>query len=644
MAEGALVAEPLQMQGKFEVNRHVRIPTDDPDVTLAADLFLPIGRGSVPALVMLFPYRRDLIGENLGQFFGWFAARGYACLLVDLRGTGSSDGVRRRIADADEGADGVAAIEWAASQPWSTGRVGMWGSSYGCVTTLRTATMQPSSLNAIIASEGPLDLGREAFSIDGARTDLMQRVMWGGAMLAAQLLPPLLSHGARDEQQRWRKRLHETDPVVMDLTPGPGREGWPDRVIDATSIGVPTFCVGGWRDLYCDATARTYAHIAAPKKLLMGPWGHVLPHQARLEPVDFPSIALRWWDFWLRGIDNGIMDEPPVTLYVEGAMPGWRSYVYWPSETRLRFATGADTTLVSALPDIAPTGVIADYEPDATIGTLSGLIGLGRGEYGGSLDQHEDDMRSASATSEPMLDDLIVAGHPEVLVRLAGEGSTVRRLVVRLSDVDPQARSTSISIGVVCPDGQSRQHRIWLSPSAYRVPAGNRLRVSVSDADFPRLLPLPKPIPFAIARIELHIPTVGEDQGEPVDVPSVDPSTDAIPVAGVEQPASWTITRDPINDGIEVAIGSRTPPLRTSQGHLIEQYAEARARVRRMAPDAAVTVGTSTVVARMRAGETITASATIRCTQTALWARGEVTIDDLTYFSRIWEGPLEHDA
>jgi putative CocE/NonD family hydrolase len=627
-----------------EIRRDVRIPTANPQATLSADLYLPAGTDPVPALVTVIPYRKDFLGGiSLHAALRCFAERGYACLLVDSRGTGSSDGLPRPKFDSGEGDDAVAAIEWAAAQPWCTGNVGMWGISIGGFATMRAASRRPPNLKAIIPIMTPLDPGREAVHHDGARVDLNQRALWSGSMLVQQLLPPLLNYTSVQEQRRWYQRLHETEPFIVDLARhGPGDPVWQERVIDATSITVPALCVGGWRDLYAEAMTRAYEQIQGPKKLLIGPWMHTMPQDSRFEPIDFLSIALRWWDHWLRGIDNGVMDEPPVTLYRLGSSPGWRSFESWPpAKSELVLATGTDTTLTEPAPDETPaTGAIADYQPDPTTGALSGLWGIPNSGFGLPLDQHDDDMRAMSATGEPLPTDLLICGRPEVSVRLARENSTaapaVQRLVVRLAEVDPHGRSTFITTGVVCPDELSATHRIVLRSTSYTVPAGHRLRVVLSDSDFPRLTPLAHPSPLRVAHIALSAPTLPDDAGAPVHLPAIDKPAPQPSQAGMV----WTITRDPIHDGIEVRIGSSTSGVHTSQGHLLETHGEVRAMVRRAVPDATVTTGTHTAMARMSTGETIVVTATVRCTQTALWARGEVTIDDTTTYSRTWEAAL----
>lgn len=638
-----------------EIQRDVRIPTADPQVTLSADVYLPVGAGSVPALVTAYPYRKDYMGVSVDAHLRWFAQRGYACLIVDLQGTGSSDGTRRPKCDPGEGDDAVAAIEWAADQPWCSGNVGMWGISYGGIITMRAASRRPPHLKAIIPMMATLDPGW-AIHPNGARGDMLQLIFWGGSMLASQLLPPLLNYTSVEEQRRWKRRLHDTEPFIMDLARhGPNHPTWQGRMIDAELITVPALCVSAWRDVFPDAMIHAYERMQGPKKLLIGPWGHTFPEASRFQPISFLSIALRWWDHWLREADNGVQDEPPISLYMldaRGENSGWRSFESWPpAKSELMLTTGLDTTMIEPAEGMAsPSEAIAEYFPDPTIGALSGLQGLGRGEFGLPLDQHDDDARAVSFTSGRLQDDLIICGRTEVSVRLDHEqvtpASPVERIVVRLTEVDPEGRSVLITSGVACPEEPADTHRITLSPTSYRVHAGQRLRVVVSDSDFPRLTPLPNPRPIRVAGIELSVPTVLENEGTLLDMPtSRKPTTSATTPglgAGFQTAENWTITRDPLHDGLEVAIGARSAGVHTSQGHFFRTHSDLAATVRRETPDAAVSSGTSRIHLTMSTGESITVTATVRCTQTSLWARGEVTVDDLQLFTRIWEAPLGH--
>jgi uncharacterized protein len=608
-------------------HRDVRIPTGRPGVTLSADVYRPVTDRPMPALVTVLPYRKDFVaGAGYDGPARWFAARGYAGLVVDLLGTGASDGVRRPEFDPGDADDALAAIDWAAAQPWCDGAVGMWGLSYAANVTLRTAARRPDRLRAILAVAHGLDPARDSVHPDGARGDLHALVNRGASMLVQQLLPPLVDDAAPAGRQRWRRRLPAGEPVFVDYARhGPHDPVWRSRAIDGSAITVPALCVGGWRDAFPDGLIDAYERIAGPKKLLMGPWGHLLPHLSAYEPVDFLAIALRWWDHWLGGIATGVMDEPAVTVHRPGPAPRWLGFDRWPPPS--------DPLVLRAAPPAS--GVIARHEPDATVGALRGLPGLGLGEEFPPRDQHDDDMRSVSATSAPLAAGIVVGGRPLVRVSVASDGP-VGRLVVRLTDVDPDGRSVLITAGVHCPaDAGADRHVVTLRPIVHPVPAGHRLRVAIGDADFPRLMPVVPPAAFDVTAIEVWVPALRG--GVPVTLPAV-----AAPDAGPPSTA-LRITRDQQGDGIEVVLAGGESEHRGPDGLPYRLRGELTARVRPAEPEQAVLTGVQVGEVRLSTGELVTASATVRCTQTALHAEAEVTTDGTVVFSRSWEARLDPD-
>ncbi|MYW91692.1 CocE/NonD family hydrolase [Amycolatopsis rubida] len=611
-----------------EVLRDQRIPTTDPAVTLSADVFRPAGVPA-PALLTLQPYRKDLlVGTHQQATMRWFAERGYACVLVDLRGTGASDGLPRPKFAAEEGEDALAAMNWAAAQPWCTGDLGAWGISYGAVTAMRAAALDHPRLKALIAIMGPLDPSRDAFDHDGARADLHQRVYWSASMLVEQLLPPLTGYDTVEARRRWHARMYEVEPFLLDFARhGPADPALADRVLDPHSITVPAFCVGGWRDPYADAITRLYEQLPGAKQLLMGPWMHAMPQDSPYEPMDFLPKALSWWDRWLRGADPAPPDEPPVSVYVQG--DGWRHYETWPPQKdELVLVAGADAVLAEEPAD----AFTAHYDPDPTSGALSGLWGFPSPGYGLPVDQHDDDVRSVMANSRPLSGDLVLCGRPEVVVGIS-EGAP-ERIVVRLADVDPDGRSKFIVAGVHCPAEATGQYRIRLRATAYRVPAGHRLRVTVSDSDFPRLVPLPQPEPFTLSGLELAVPAVAEDLGVPAEV--------SVPATRVRPSGSWSLTRDPVRDRAEVAITSGRPPeVTTADGHRIRARSDLRAAVEAAHPGASFATAEHETAITANTGEHVVVAVTIRCDRAVLWAHATVAVDGAEIFGKTWHLPLE---
>jgi predicted acyl esterase len=610
------------VSGPYEVriSRGVRIGTATPGATLAADLFLPAGAGPVPAVVALLPYRRDVLGgAGCWTTLRRFAAAGYAAVLVDCQGLGSSDGAARAPFDPAEADDGVAAVEWAARQPWCSGPVGMWGFSYGAALALRTASRQPEPLRAVVSLMGMLDPERDFVHPGGVRGAVGPLGVWGLGTLVNQLLPPLADHHDPAEQRRWRDRLEHAEPYLVDVDRHPpGHQVWRSRTIDAGSVTVPTLSVGGWRDMFCDAAVRIYEQVRGPRGLLMGPWMHSAPDDAAVEPVDGTAVALRWFDRWLGG---GAGADPPVTVYVQGFEPGWRALPDWPSPVSPGVLSGAGGVLPA----------------DATLGPLSGLWGIPNGGFGPPLDQHDDDARALAVTGEPLTAPLLLLGRPVVTVT---GPAAAGRLVVKLADVDPAGRSTLVTGAVLAPapadrTGAAGGRPVVLDPTCYRVARGHRLRVVVSAAAFPRVWPvLPGPgtdDPGRVRDLVVALPAAA-DQGRPV---------------GVERPPSvpygewvtdtprWQIVRDLVGDRVTVVVGDA---LRAELpgGHTIGQDTDIRATAGRDAPGTAELRASSTAEVRLATGEAVLVRAELLLTEQTGAATGAVSVDGVTVAVRNW--------
>jgi predicted acyl esterase len=618
------------------IERDVRIPTEDAGISLSAVVYRPDTSTRVPALVSVYPYRTDAwIHEYHRPYMEWFAQRGYASVLVDLRGTGCSDGTLRPFHDPEEADDGVAAIAWAAEQNWCTGSVGMWGLSFGGFMTMATAQRNPSALKAIMPLMNSTDPERETMHPGGARGGLQPLVQWGLQQLTYQLLPPMFGFDDPAQQVRWASRLtHE--PALSDLSAhGPGHPIWEQRRLHPDLITVPAFCVGGWRDSFQLSIPQAYEQMKGPKRLLMGPWGHVIPQGSPFSAIDFRALALRWWDYWLRGIDNGVMDEDPVVVHVQGDRPEWRALPTWPpmGSARVELGSGDDATLRYDHPS---EGV---YEPDPRIGPYSGIQCIGASSrLVLPLDQHTDDMRSCTLTSAPFDDDVLICGLPELRFKvedLASDQAAIERIVFRLTDVDPTGRSTMITtyLATMLPGGTSQHGRFW--PTAYRVARGHRLRVVVSDSAFPWLVPLAHPRPFRLSDVSVHIPTLTEGDSVRVDVPSVD-----TPLSGLTfSDSDWSIAEEPNREGVRFTMWTRrdyTAPA----GHRLREDSHSNAYVCRTAPHQVVYSGERSVVASMRSGETITVKARVHTNHGMMTAEARVTIDDVCAFTNQWRVPL----
>ncbi|MEV4313963.1 CocE/NonD family hydrolase [Actinocrispum sp. NPDC049592] len=602
------------------VVRDVRIPAGQSDMTLSADLFLPSAAGPVPVLVTVLPYRRDVAALTGSVTERWFAARGYASLLVDIRGTGSSDGAQRPPFDPGDAEDALAAIDWAAGQPWCDGKVGMWGHSYGAMTALRTASCRPAALKAIIAVQGLTDPARDFVHPGGSRGSFSPLGSWGLGNVFNQLLPPLDDYDDPAEQARWYRRL-AAPPYLLDMyRHGPGSPVWAQREVDLEAVEVPALCVAGWRDLFGDATIRAYERISGRKRLIAGPWMHVMPQQCPFTPIDFLALARSWWDRWLGDVPN-CAEMPPVSVYVQGANERWLEFPDWPPAGTTRL-TDLSTWERSEPPEVDPAA-----------GLRSGLWSTPAGLFGQPADQHDDDARSLCYTSLPLAEPLLLCGRPAVEV-----DHPWPRTSAKLTVVDPLGRSLLISPGL---ESTVRDRvRIGLNPTTYEVPAGHRLRVVLAPGDFPRVWPeTTDPGGRPIART-LVLPVVAPHEGTEIEYP---PPEDAIEDIGQEiaGQAVWETTTDLLNERVSLRVAGVTtvrPDETLPRRHVMTVEQDLVATADRLEPEASTVTGVITGTIDIDTGAHITVEVAITATPSALEATGRVTRDGETILDRHWRG------
>lgn len=271
------------MDGDFAITEQQNLLIPLPDGTqLAANLILPDAAGSVPAIVVYQPYLKDLHGR--GTILEWqehFARRGYACLTVDIRGTGASDGIMAPPFSPAEREDATAMLGWTAAQPWCDGTTGMWGISYSGSTALAAASLRPGSLKAIIPMHGTANEFWGFLRPHGCRPGWWTEASWGPMMVLLSLLPPLSRDPERRWARVWRDRLDGLRPLpfVWHTTPFDQYMSWRT---DASSVEAALYAVSGWHDYYPQATLDYFNAARGPRRVLISGWKH-----------EFPDIAVR---------------------------------------------------------------------------------------------------------------------------------------------------------------------------------------------------------------------------------------------------------------------------------------------------------------------------------------------------------------
>jgi putative CocE/NonD family hydrolase len=286
------------------------------------------------------------------------------------------------------------------------------------------------------------------------------------------------------------------------------------------------YAVGGWTDAYKNAIPRFLERLTAPRKGLIGPWAHGYPHFALPGPqIGFLQEMLRWWGYWLKGIDTGVMDEPMLRAWMTDSvkpashhetLPGrWVCEPSWPppgiTPQRL-FLT--DAGLRSAP---APLTVRAVCSPQ-TVGKCSGeWVPFGRA-HDQAPDQREDDARSLTFETPPLDRPIEILGAPIVTLDLASD-RPIANLVVRLCDVHQSGESLRVSYGTLNlthRDGHERpaplaigeryRMRIQLNDAGSVFPAGHRVRLALSTAYWPMIWPSPEKATLLISGGTLDLP------------------------------------------------------------------------------------------------------------------------------------------
>lgn len=317
-------------------------------IHLALDVFRPAGHPGdrFPALVGFSPYTRQLqstdvpIGQNEGGIKEFWVPRGYAVVYVDVRGSNDSEGGWDMFGPTER-ADFAEVIEWVAAQEWCSGNVGMTGASYYGRTQLMAAEEHPPSLKAVFAYDAATDAYRDTFFHGGIPSEGMQR-RW----MASVRMLNLRSGRLGDEATLVEKgNIIQSQRYPLDCEFYQERSTWPR--LDSIDIPVYFGCRWNFYNLHLRGAFSGWQGTGdIPKRMLIGPD----PEPAR--PVaEYHQEALRWYDHWLKGMDTGVMDGPPIQLWIQGR-EHWRGEHEWPlarTEWRELYLGGPDGGLDGTL-------------------------------------------------------------------------------------------------------------------------------------------------------------------------------------------------------------------------------------------------------------------------------------------------------
>jgi predicted acyl esterase len=545
------------------------IPMSD-GVRLSATLYMPDATKpgeKFPALLEYLPYRKDdSTAARDYPVHAWFAQHGYVSVRVDIRGFGTSEGVPTdREYSEQEQLDGEQVIAWLASQPWSTGKVGMFGISWGGFNSIQMAMRRPPALKAILA----VDATEQLFHDDVHYVDGMMH--FDEFELNMDLAPSMT--GAPDytlDEKVLGPRFESAPWSLMYFKHQRDGQFWHAPLRGLGEIKIPCFLIGGLLDGYRDSIPHMFEQVKAPLKAIIGPWNHTFPNDAEPGPqIEWRDQALRWWDYWLKSRNTGIMTEPALSIYVQDwhppdahlkNVPGkWRGESGWPPQNVANTTLYLYDAKVLSTEPAKPAAHELRYVPS---------IGVEAGFWWGELltDPRPVDAFSLTYDSVPLKTELTILGHPHALLRVSSS-APLADWFARLSDVAPDGTVTQITgAGINGAQRESASDPKDLVPNqtysldiemhlaTWIFPKGHRIRLAVSNALWPMVWPTPYAMTTTLQ--------LGGDNGSRLVLPLVPPSMYAAPQfvlpqpseerndiqsAGFPWPGDWKTERDEVN-------------------------------------------------------------------------------------------------
>jgi putative CocE/NonD family hydrolase len=517
----------------------VGVPMRD-GVKLSTDVYLPDGPGPFPVILVRTPYSNNV--DSQVQDGVYFAQRGYACAIQDVRGRFDSEGEWAPF--IHEAQDGYDAQEWCGTQPWSSGKVGTSGASYLALTQWLAAPLRNPHLRAMAPRVGFSNLYHNWVYTGGA-FQLGFNLRWGAVQMNTRTnqtqylwMPPEQHYSTLF----WHLPLLTGDERAGRVTEfyrqwirhpdyGPYWERLGNVEKDYGRIDVPVYGFGGWYDVFLQGTLNNFMGVRAKgaserarrQKVLIGPWIHSLGErgtQSRTGDIDFGPATLvdlrreevRWFDYWLRGVDDGIMSEPPVRVFVMGRndwrtatdwpIPGTRFVPYYFHSAGHAGTLWGDGTLDRREPAAEPPDRYV-YDPADPVPTLGGSTCCGEDITPismGPRDQRPAEWRpDVLVYSTPPLEvDVEVTG-PIKVVLWAASSAPDTDFTAKLVDVFPSGYAMNVAQGILraryrdsferpSPLEPGRPYRLqidcWSSSNLFR--RGHRIRVEIASSNFPQ--------------------------------------------------------------------------------------------------------------------------------------------------------------
>jgi predicted acyl esterase len=464
----------------------------------------------------------DLTASYASEYERLCEEGGFVVCRLDLRGTGSSEGLALDEYAAQEQSDCCDAIAWLAEQEWSNGRVGMFGTSWGGFNSIQVAMERPPALGAIAPIYASDDRYTDDVHYMGGTLKALDLVDWELYMAACNALPPVPAVFGDGWREEWLRRL-DVEPWLLR---------WLEEQVDGPywrhgslrpgyeRITCPTLIVAGWADGYTNIALRGYESLSCPRRVIVGPWSHMSPATSVPGPrIDLVPELVRWFRRWLRDEPNGIDEEPPLAIFVRRSTKPdaelaelrgeWRSEPTWPAERltteTLHAGTGFDRITVRG-----------------DIGTAAWISCAAKPPWTLPEDQRADDALSLVYTWDPLDEELEVLGHPRVRVTVTS-AHPVAFLSAKVCDVFPDGTSALVSRGILnlahrnghaAPEplepGAPTTVEVELEATSWVFEPGHRIRLSLAGADWPNSWPPPHGGTLDVERasVELELPVL----------------------------------------------------------------------------------------------------------------------------------------
>ncbi|MDD9923769.1 MAG: CocE/NonD family hydrolase, partial [Boseongicola sp.] len=482
-------------------------------VELSARIWLPddANENPVPAILEHLPYRkRDGTIARDQLTHPYFAGHGYACIRVDMRGNGDSEGLMHDEYEQQEWDDAITVMNWVAEQPWSTGDWGMKGNSWGGFNCFQLAPLKPAEMKAVISLCSTTDRYADDIHYKGGCM-LGENPGWAAQMLAYSSRPPDPEVVGERWREMWLHRL-ENQPFLLEPWLRHQRRDtyWKNGSIceDFDGLEAAVLSIGGWHDGYRNTPAAIVRNLNSPAKAIVGPWNHKYPHFAGPEPrIGFLQEALRWWDRWLKDEETGVENDPRERVYIMEPVAPER----WVDERPGRWA---------AIDDDIPA-IELSLRSNQTLSDEPGPCGLeirspeNCGEAGGEYfpfaygpelpaDQNDDDKLSLSFESSLFTEAHDLVGAPAIDLSVTPLGAAAQ-LAVRLCDIAPDGSAMLIAHGFLnlrhhlshetsadLTPGERIDVKIQLDQCAFKLEPEHKLRLSISTAYWPFVWPGPE--------------------------------------------------------------------------------------------------------------------------------------------------------